>query len=295
MKPTIFTGSAVAIITPMHPDGSVNYEEFDRILNHQIEQGTDAIVVCGTTGEASTMPDAEHLSVIERAVQTVNHRIPVIAGTGSNDTAHAVSLSSAARDLGVDALLLVTPYYNKTSQRGLVRHFNTVVDAVGLPAILYSVPSRTGVNVAPATVKELSKNPLICGIKEASGNIAQVAQIAADCGDAITLYSGNDDQILPLLSLGGKGVISVLANVAPKATHNICRFWFEGKVQESIQLQLSLLPLVHALFCDVNPMPVKAAMNLLGWKAGSCRMPLIDLDETQTNLVRTELQKAGLL
>ena len=295
MKPTIFTGSAVAIITPMHPDGSVNYEEFDRILNHQIEQGTDAIVVCGTTGEASTMPDAEHLSVIERAVQTVAHRVPVIAGTGSNDTPHAVSLSCAARDLGVDALLLVTPYYNKTSQRGLVRHFSTIVDAAGIPAILYSVASRTGVNIAPATVKELVKNPLVCGIKEASGNIAQVAQIAADCGDTIALYSGNDDQIVPLLSLGGKGVISVLANVAPKITHDICRLWFEGQVQESARLQLAMLPLIHALFCDVNPMPVKAAMNLLGWKAGSCRMPLIDLDEAQTALVRTELQKAGLL
>lgn len=295
MKPTIFTGSAVAIITPMHPDGSVNYEEFDRILNHQIEQGTDAIVVCGTTGEASTMPDAEHLSVIERAVQTVAHRVPVIAGTGSNDTPHAVSLSCAARDLGVDALLLVTPYYNKTSQRGLVRHFSTIVDAAGIPAILYSVASRTGVNIAPATVKELAKNPLVCGIKEASGNIAQVAQIAADCGDTIALYSGNDDQIVPLLSLGGKGVISVLANVAPKITHDICRLWFEGQVQESARLQLAMLPLIHALFCDVNPMPVKAAMNLLGWKAGSCRMPLIDLDEAQTALVRTELQKAGLL
>lgn len=295
MKPTIFTGSAVAIITPMHPDGSVNYEEFDRILNHQIEQGTDAIVVCGTTGEASTMPDAEHLSVIERAVQTVAHRVPVIAGTGSNDTPHAVSLSCAARDLGVDALLLVTPYYNKTSQRGLVRHFSTIVDAAGIPAILYSVASRTGVNIAPTTVKELAKNPLVCGIKEASGNIAQVAQIAADCGDTIALYSGNDDQIVPLLSLGGKGVISVLANVAPKITHDICRLWFEGQVQESARLQLAMLPLIHALFCDVNPTPVKAAMNLLGWKAGSCRMPLIDLDEAQTALVRTELQKAGLL
>ena len=295
MKPTIFTGSAVAIITPMHPDGSVNYEEFDRILNHQIENSTDAIVVCGTTGEASTMPDAEHLSVIERAVQTVNHRVPVIAGTGSNDTPHAVSLSCAARDLGVDALLLVTPYYNKTSQRGLIRHFNTIIDAAGLPAILYSVASRTGVNIAPETVKELAKNPLVCGIKEASGNIAQVAQIAADCGDEIALYSGNDDQIVPLLSLGGKGVISVLANVAPQKTHDICRLWFEGKVQESAQLQLAMLPLIHALFCDVNPMPVKAAMNLLGWNAGSCRMPLIDLDEAQTARVRTELQKAGLL
>ena len=295
MKPTIFTGSAVAVITPMHPDGRVNYEEFDRILEHQIAQGTDAIVVCGTTGEASTMPDAEHLSVIERAIRTVDRRIPVIAGTGSNDTAHAISLSCAARDLGADALLLVTPYYNKTSQAGLVRHFDQVVDAAGLPAILYSVASRTGVNIAPATVKELAKNPLICGIKEASGNIAQVAQIAADCGEEIALYSGNDDQILPLLSLGGKGVISVLANVAPRQAHDICRLWFEGQVREATRLQLDMLPLIHALFCDVNPMPVKAAMNLLGWKAGSCRMPLIDLDEAQTGRVRAELEKAGLL
>lgn len=295
MKKTIFKGCATAVITPMLPDGQIDFEEFGHILENQISQGVDALVVCGTTGEASTMQDGEHLAVIEYAVKAVAGRVPVIAGTGSNDTAHAVWMSKEAAKCGADALLLVTPYYNKTSQAGLIRHFNTIVDAAGLPAILYCVPSRTGVNITPATAKELARNPLICGLKEASGNISQVAQIAALCGDEIDLYSGNDDQIVPVLSLGGKGVISVLGNVAPRQTHDICQMWFDGNVTGSAALQLRMLGLCQALFCDVNPIPVKAAMNLTGWRAGACRLPLVDLSEEHLALLKAELSKLDLL
>ncbi len=295
MKKPVFTGAAVAIITPMNADGTVNFEEFGRIIEDQIAGHTDAIVVCGTTGESATMPDEEHLSVIDYCVKKVNHRIPVIAGTGSNDTAHGIRLTQNAEKLGVDAVLLVTPYYNKTSQQGLITHFTALANATSLPCILYNVPSRTGVNIQPETAYELSKIANINAIKEASGNISQVAKIAHLCGDALNIYSGNDDQIVPLLALGGKGVISVLSNVAPRETHEICQNWFDGNPAASLAMQLKYLPLCEALFCDVNPIPVKYAMNLLGYKAGSCRLPLVDPNEANKERIRGALTAAGLL
>lgn len=295
MKKPVFTGAAVAIITPMNADGTVNFEEFGRIIEDQIAGHTDAIVVCGTTGESATMPDAEHLSVIDYCVKKVNHRIPVIAGTGSNDTAHGIRLTQSAEKLGVDAVLLVTPYYNKTSQQGLIQHFTALANATSLPCILYNVPSRTGVNILPETAHELSKLPNINAIKEASGNIAQVAKIAQLCGDALNIYSGNDDQIVPLLALGGKGVISVLSNVAPRETHEICQKWFDGDIAASLAAQLKYLPLCEALFCDVNPIPVKCAMNQLGYQAGSCRLPLVDTSKANQERIHNALHTAGLL
>ncbi len=295
MKTPIFTGSGLAMITPMNPDGSVNYTEIDRILEDQIAAGTDAIISCGTTGEASTLDDQEHLDVIGHVVKQVNGRIPVIAGTGSNNTAHAVMMSKEAADLGADALLVVTPYYNKTSQAGLVASYTAIADATDLPVIMYNVPSRTGVNIAPETAKTLSAHPKINAIKEASGNISQVAKIAALCGDDLNIYSGNDDQIVPLLSLGGKGVISVLAHVAPRQTHDICQLWFDGKAAESAALQLELLDLCNVLFCDMNPIPVKAAMNMLGYNAGECRLPLVPTGEANLAKVRAALINHGLL
>ena len=295
MKKPVFTGAAVAIITPMNADGTVNFEEFGRIIEDQIAGHTDAIVVCGTTGESATMPDAEHLSVIDYCVKKVNHRIPVIAGTGSNDTAHGIRLTQSVEKLGVDAVLLVTPYYNKTSQHGLIQHFTALANATSLPCILYNVPSRTGVNILPETAYELSKLPNINAIKEASGNIAQVAKIAQLCGDSLNIYSGNDDQIVPLLALGGKGVISVLSNVAPHETHEICQKWFDGDIAASLAAQLKYLPLCEALFCDVNPIPVKFAMNQLGYQAGSCRLPLVDTSKANQERIRNALHTAGLL
>lgn len=295
MKTPIFTGSGLAMITPMHADGSVNYAEIDRIVEDQIAAHTDAIISCGTTGEASTLEDQEHLDVIGHVVKRVNGRIPVIAGTGSNNTAHAVMMSKEAADLGADGLLVVTPYYNKTSQAGLIAHFTAMAEAGGIPVILYNVPSRTGVNIKPETAQKLSEHPLINGIKEASGNIAQVAQIAALCGDALNLYSGNDDQVLPLLSLGGKGVISVVSNIAPTLVHNCCKAWFDGDTAEARRLQLEMLPLCDAMFCDVNPIPVKYAMNLLGWDAGKCRLPLVEPGDAQKAKIEQTLRACGLL
>ena len=295
MKKPVFTGAAVAIITPMNADGTVNFEEFGRIIEDQIAGHTDAIVVCGTTGESATMPDAEHLSVIDYCVKKVDHRVPVIAGTGSNDTAHGIHLTQNAEKLGADAVLLVTPYYNKTSQQGLIQHFTALANSTSLPCILYNVPSRTGVNILPETAYELSKIPNINAIKEASGNIAQVAKIAQLCGDALNIYSGNDDQIVPLLALGGKGVISVLSNVAPREAHEICQKWFDGDVAASLAAQLKYLPLCEALFCDVNPIPVKCAMNQLGYQAGSCRLPLVDTSKANQERIRNALHTAGLL
>lgn len=295
MKTPIFTGSGLAMITPMNPDGSVNYTEIDRILEDQIAAHTDAIIACGTTGEASTLDDQEHLDVIGHVVKRVAGRIPVIAGTGSNNTAHAVMMSKEAADLGADGLLVVTPYYNKTSQSGLIASYTAIADATDLPVIMYNVPSRTGVNIAPETAKALSAHPKINAIKEASGNISQVAKIAALCGDELNIYSGNDDQIVPLLSLGGKGVISVLAHVAPQQTHDICQLWFDGKTTESTALQLELLDLCNVLFCDVNPIPVKAAMNMLGYNAGECRLPLVSTSEANLAKIRAELTKYGIL
>lgn len=295
MKKPVFTGAAVAIITPMHQDGSIHYDALRQIIEDQIARGTDAIVICGTTGECSTMTDQEQLATIKFAVDTVAHRVPVIAGAGSNDTAHGCALAAGAAASGADALLMVTPYYNKTSQAGLVAHFTAMAEAGGIPVILYNVPSRTGVNIKPETVKKLSEHPLINGIKEASGNIAQVAQIAALCGDEINIYSGNDDQVVPLLSLGGKGVISVVSNIAPTLVHDCCKAWFDGDTAEARRLQLEMLPLSDAMFCDVNPIPVKYAMNLLGWEAGKCRLPLVEPGDAKKAKIEQTMRMHGLL
>ncbi len=295
MKKTIFTGSAVAIITPMNPDESINYDKLGQLIDYQIENGTDAIVICGTTGESATMTDQEHVDCIEYAVKRTAGRVPVIAGAGSNHTSYAVWMSKEAKRVGADALLHVTPYYNKTSPLGLIRHFNVLADATDLPIVLYNVPSRTGVNLTPSICRELSKHPNIVGLKEASGNISQVAEIAQLCGDDLDLYSGNDDQIVPLLSLGAKGIISVLANIMPKQTHDICQLFFEGKVAQSRQLQLELLPLIHALFSDVNPIPIKEAVNLMGWNCGECRLPLVGMQPQTKEQLAEELKRFHLL
>ena len=295
MKKPVFTGAAVALITPMHQDGSIHYDALRQIIEDQIARGTDAIVICGTTGECSTMTDQEQLATIKFAVDTVAHRVPVVAGAGSNDTAHGCALAAGAAACGADALLMVTPYYNKTSQAGLVAHFTAMAEAGGIPVILYNVPSRTGVNIKPETAKKLSEHPLVNGIKEASGNIAQVAQIAALCGDDLNIYSGNDDQVVPLLSLGGKGVISVVSNIAPTLVHDCCKAWLDGDTAEARRLQLEMLPLSDAMFCDVNPIPVKYAMNLLGWEAGKCRLPLVEPGDAQKAKIEQTLRMHGLL
>lgn len=295
MKKPVFTGAAVAIITPMRADGSVDYEELGRIIDDQIDNGTDAIVICGTTGESPTMTDEEHTACIRYAVKKTAGRVLVIAGTGSNDTKYAIWLSRQAQADGADALLLVTPYYNKTSQAGLIAHYTAIADAVDLPCILYNVPSRTGCNLTAASLKQLAKHPNINAVKEASGNISQVAEIAAACGEELNIYSGNDDQIVPLLALGGKGVISVLSNVAPRYTHDICAKWFAGDTAGSLAMQLAALPLCKALFADVNPIPVKWAMNRLGWHAGACRLPLVAPDEAVQAQLDSALRAFGLL
>ncbi len=294
MKPTVFTGAAVAIVTPFNESG-VDFEKFGELIDYQIENGTDAIVVCGTTGESATMPDEEHISVIKYCVQRVAGRVPVIAGAGTNDTPHCIRLSKAAEECGADALLLVTPYYNKTTQKGLVKHFTMVANSVNLPIILYSVPSRTGVNIAPQTVKKLSEVENIVGIKEASGNISQVAKIAELCGDDFTIYSGNDDQIVPIMSLGGKGVISVLSNVVPAQTHDIAAKYLAGDTKGALSIQLEYLELIDALFCEVNPIPVKTALNMMGQNVGSLRMPLCEMTEENEEKLRNVLKKYKLI
>lgn len=295
MKNTIFTGAAVAIITPMHADGTVDLDKLGRFIDFQIQGGTDAIVICGTTGESSTLTHEEHTEAIRYTVQKTAGRVPVIAGTGSNDTAYAVKLSLEAQEAGVDALLCVTPYYNKTSQAGLVAHYNYIADRVDLPIILYNVPSRTGVNIKPETYLKLSKHPNIVATKEANGDITSVARTAALCGDDLAIYSGNDDQIVPLLSLGAKGVISVLSNVMPQEAHDICAREGAGDVEESRRLQLELVSLIDALFITVNPIPVKAALNLMGFEMGPCRLPLTDLSEHEESVLKAELEKHHLL
>lgn len=295
MKPIVFTGAAVAIITPFNEDGSVNYDCFGKIIEDQIAGSTDAIVVCGTTGESAAMPDEEHLAVIEYCVKKVAGRVPVIAGTGTNDTAHCIRLSQGAEKLGADALLLVTPYYNKTTQRGLIAHYTKVAQSVSLPIILYNVPSRTGLNIAPETLKELSKVENIVAVKEASGNISQVAKIAKLCGDDMVIYSGNDDQIIPILSLGGKGVISVLSNVAPKQTHDMIASYLDGDVKTALKLQLDAIELVDALFIEVNPIPAKTAMNMLGYDAGPLRMPLCEISDANKEILRKAMVNYGLI
>lgn len=295
MKKTIFTGAGVAIVTPMNPDLSINWELLGTLIDDQIAHGTDAIVIAGTTGEASTMTDEEHVQSIRFAVERTAGRVPVVAGAGSNHTDYALWLSREAKQAGADALLHVTPYYNKTSQAGIVRHFTTLADATDLPVILYNVPSRTGVNIQPKTYQELCKHPNIVAVKEASGNLSQIAMIRSLCGDELDIYSGNDDQIVPILSLGGKGVISVLSNVAPRQTHDICQLYFDGKVRESADLQIKLLPLINALFCDVNPIPVKEAVRMMGWDAGMCRLPLVELNTEHKALLSREMKAAGII
>lgn len=295
MKNTIFTGAGVAIVTPFKEDGSVNYPALEKLLEFHIENGTDSIVICGTTGESATLTVKEHSEVIKFTVDTVNHRIPVIAGTGSNETAYAVELSNDAEKAGADALLIVTPYYNKTSQRGLVKHYNFIADRVSTPIIIYNVPSRTGVNVLPETYAQLCEHKNIVATKEASGNISQIAKTAALCGDKLDIYSGNDDQIVPIMSIGGKGVISVLSNICPKIAHDIPALYLEGKCKESAQLQLDYLELCNAMFMDVNPIPVKVAMRMMGFDVGPLRMPLCDMDDEHTDKLRNVLKKYNLI
>ena len=277
-KKTIFTGSGVALITPFR-DGKVDFDALGKILEFQIAGGTDAIIICGTTGECATLSDREHRECVEFTIEKVAHRIPVIAGTGSNDTKYAVELSKFAASAGADGLLLVTPYYNKASANGLIKHFNTIADSVDCPCILYNVPSRTGCNIPIPVFKELAKNENIVGVKEASGSISQVAKIISECGDAFDIYSGNDDEIVPVLSLGGKGVISVLANPMPKEAHDICQLYFDGKVKESAALQLKLVPFCNALFSEVNPIPAKTAMAAMGFCDDELRLPLCEMEE----------------
>lgn len=292
---SIFTGAGVAIVTPMKPNGEVNFEKLGEILEEQIAGKTDAIIICGTTGESSTMTHEEHLETIKYTVEKVNKRIPVIAGTGSNCTETAIYLSKEAEKAGADGLLLVSPYYNKSTQKGLIAHYTAIAEAVNIPIILYNIAGRTGVNIQPETIAYLVKNvENIVGVKEASGNISQVAEIAALTEGKCDIYSGNDDQIVPIMSLGGKGVISVLSNVAPEYTHDIVAKYLEGKVEESCKMQLDALPLVHALFCEVNPIPVKTAMNMMGKEVGPMRMPLCEMEDAHKEVLRKAMKDFGL-
>ena len=288
-----FTGSGVAIVTPF--DGyTTNYDALGELIEWHIAEGTDAIIICGTTGEASTMPDSEHLATIEYTVKKAAGRIPVIAGTGSNETRHAVELSKRAEELGVDGLLQVTPYYNKTTQKGLVAHFSAIANAVKVPIILYNVPSRTGVNISIPVLKELAKLENIVAIKEASGNISYTAQVAAEVPE-LYIYSGNDDMIVPVMSLGGKGVISVLANVMPKETHNMCQAYIDGDCATATKMQIELLDLVNALFIEVNPIPVKTALKLMGKNVGNLRLPLVDMADDTLAKLKAIMQKHALI
>lgn len=295
MKKIVFTGAATAIVTPMYTDGSVNYDALGALIDFQLANGIDAIVTCGTTGESATLNHQEHCQVIRYTVDRVAGRVPIIAGTGSNDTAYSLELSKEAKSMGVDALLLVSPYYNKTSQAGLVHHFSTVADSVDLPCILYNVPSRTGCNIKPETYLELSKHPNIVATKEANGDLAAAAVTASLCGDNLTLYSGNDDQVVPLLSLGGRGVISVFSNLLPKTMHDIVALWFENKAEESRRLFLEWLDLMNGFFMDVNPIPIKEALNMMGMQAGPCRLPLVEMDGASRAKLKSIMEKHGLL
>lgn len=292
----VFTGAGVAIVTPFKDNGEVDYEKFTEMVEYQIENGTDAIIVCGTTGESSTLTHEEHLEMIRYCVEKVNGRIPVIAGTGSNCTETAVYLSTEAEKHGVDGLLVVTPYYNKATQKGLYQHFKAVADSVKVPVILYNVPSRTGCNIAPETVVKLcTEVENIVGVKEASGNLSQIVKLMSLADGKVDLYSGNDDQITPLLALGGKGVISVLSNVAPRQTHEICAKFFAGDVAGSCVEQLRAIPLCNALFCEVNPIPVKKALNLQGRGAGILRMPLCEMEEENAVKLEKAMKDYGIL
>ncbi len=292
----IFKGAGVAIVTPMKPNGAVDYDRFRELIEFQIENGTDAIIVCGTTGEASTLTHEEHLEVIKYCVEVVAGRIPVVAGTGSNCTETAIYLSTEAEKYGVDGLLLVTPYYNKATQKGLYAHFKAVADSVNIPIILYNVPGRTGCNILPETVVSLCNDVKnIVAVKEASGNISQVAHLAAMADGKVDIYSGNDDQIVPILSLGGCGVISVLSNVAPRQTHEICQKYFDGDAAGSCKMQLEAIDLCDALFCEVNPIPVKKAVELKGLCGGTLRMPLTEMEEKNVERLKKAMKEYGIL
>ena len=292
-KKPIFTGAATALVTPLTENG-VDYAAFEKLINWQIESGIDALVICGTTGEASTLTDEEHRQVLKFAAEVVNGRVPIIAGTGSNDTAYAIDMTKYACDLGYDAMLVVTPYYNKTTQRGLIAMFTAIADASTKPLILYNVPGRTGVNIEPSTYAALADHPNIAAIKEAGGNISKIVETAALVGDKLDIYSGNDDQIVPILACGGKGVISVLSNVVPKETSDICHTFFNGNVKTAMDMQIKYLPLTNALFCEVNPIPAKAAMAALGFCENYVRLPLVTMEEGHEAMLRQKMRDLGL-
>lgn len=289
MKKTVFTGAGVALVTPFYDDEKVNYEKLEELIEFQISNGTDAIVSCGTTGESSTLSDEEHKNVIKFTVDRVSGRIPVIAGTGSNDTSYALELSLYAKSVGADAILQVTPYYNKTTQRGLVKHFTYIADRVDIPMILYNVPSRTGMNILPETYGELCKHPNIVAVKEANGDISALVKTMDICGDELDVYSGDDGLIVPMMSLGAKGVISVLSNIKPKETHDICANFVNGKVAQSAEMQKKYNNLINCLFIETNPIPVKAAMNILGYNVGGCRLPLCEMSDSNLEKLRKSL------
>jgi 4-hydroxy-tetrahydrodipicolinate synthase len=293
MKNPIFTGCGVAIVTPMLPDGKVNFAKLDELIDFQIQSGIDSIVICGTTGESSTLTAEEHIGTITHTIDYVGGRCKVIAGTGSNNTAHALEVSKAAADAGADALLLVTPYYNKTTQKGLVEHYTYIADRVSAPLIVYNVPSRTGVGMTVETYQQLSKHPNINGVKEASGNIALAARTIAACGDEFNVWSGNDDQIAPLMSIGAKGVISVLANLCPAETVQMSHLCLEGNYAEAGKMQVEYMELIDALFCEVNPIPIKTALNLLGQEVGPLRLPLCEMEEKNLEKLKAVLNKYG--
>lgn len=291
----IFTGAGVAIVTPMKENGEVHFEKLGELLEYQIANSTDAIIICGTTGESSTLTHEEHMEVIKYAIDKVDKRIPVIAGTGSNCTETAVMMSKQAEEYGADGLLLVTPYYNKATQKGLIRHYTTIAEAVNTPIVLYNVPGRTGCNIQPETAVSLAKNVKnIVAIKEASGNIAQIAKLMSLADGCIDLYSGEDGQVVPTLSLGGKGVISVLSNIAPQETHDLVQLYLDGKTKESCELQLRAIPLVEALFCEVNPIPVKTALNLMGFEVGPLRGPLCEMEEANVEKLAKAMKDFGI-
>ena len=292
---SIFTGAGVALVTPMNADGSVNFEKMKELIEFQIANNTDALIICGTTGEATTISDEDQIECVRFAKEVAAGRVPVIAGAGSNDTAHCIELAQTCEKVGADGVLLVTPYYNKATQKGLILHYTAIANAINIPIILYNVPGRTGCNLAPKTVAELAKVKNIVAVKEASGNLSQVAEIAALVGPDFDIYSGNDDQILPVLSLGGKGVISVLSNVAPKETHDMVAKFMEGDVQGAIKLQLDAIELISALFCEVNPIPVKTALNLMGYEVGACKLPLCDMEPKNLETLKTAMKNYGLI
>ena len=294
MMPTIFRGAGVAIATPFS-DGGINFSELGRLIDFQIDNGTDAIIITGTTGESATMSDEEHRAAIKFAVDHVKKKIPVIAGTGSNETAYAISLSKFAAEVGADALLCVTPYYNKCTQKGLVKHFEAIADSTDLPVILYNVPSRTGVNISIDAYRELSKHPRINATKEANGDLTSVLRTRYACGDDLNIYSGNDDQTLAILSLGGLGVISVLSNIMPRQTHELCKNFFDGDLDGAQRLQIKLCDLIDALFCEVNPIPVKTALRLIGFEMGELRMPLSEMEEKNLERLKSALKNHGLI